>query len=85
MFEAEILGCGKRIWTLVTLTEPRSIVFDSRTNQPVTGAVVTLLEASGGICSTSRAGVGSFAGAPGQGSPNPVTTGSVDAVGGRPQ
>ncbi|MBK7660955.1 MAG: DUF11 domain-containing protein [Betaproteobacteria bacterium] len=76
VFEAEILGCGKRIWTLVTLTEPRSVVFDSRTNQPVAGAVVTLLEASAGSCTATRARLGALAGAPGSGSPNPVTTGS---------
>ncbi len=76
VFEAEILGCGKRIWTLVTLTDPKSIVFDSRTNAPVGGAVVTLLEAAGGSCTAARAAVRAFSGAPGAGSPNPVTTGS---------
>ena len=76
VFEAEILGCGKRIYTLVTLIEPRGVVFDSRTNQPVAGAVVQLLEAAGGRCSTTRASLLPVAGSPGAGSPNPVTTGS---------
>ena len=76
VFEAEILGCGKRIWTLVTLTDPKSIVFDSRTNAPVAGAVVTLLDAPGGRCSTTRSTLLSNTTGAAASSSNPVTTGS---------
>jgi uncharacterized repeat protein (TIGR01451 family) len=68
VFEVEILGCGRRISTLVTLMEPSSVVFDSRTNQPVANAQVTLVTATGGQCSATPAAIA--------GSSNPVTTGA---------
>lgn len=55
VFEIEILGCGRRIDTVVTLMQPVSVVFDSRTNEPVAGARVTLRTASGGQCSATTA------------------------------
>jgi uncharacterized repeat protein (TIGR01451 family) len=53
VFDAEVLGCGRRIATTITLTEPVGVVFDSTTNDPVAGAVVTLLAATAGQCSAS--------------------------------
>ena len=35
VFEMEVLGCGRRIDTVVTLMQPASVVFDSNTNAPV--------------------------------------------------
>ena len=55
VMDAEILGCGRRIATTITLTEPSGVVFDSATNEGVAGAVVTLLGASGGQCGGSVA------------------------------
>ena len=51
----EIVGCGKKIATTVTLIDPSSVVFDSRTNQPVSGATVTLVTATGGRCTATPA------------------------------
>ncbi|MGE0357272.1 MAG: SdrD B-like domain-containing protein [Burkholderiales bacterium] len=53
VFEAEVLGCARRIATAITLTEPVGVVFDSATNDPVEGARVTLVAASGGQCSAT--------------------------------
>ncbi|MBX3673919.1 MAG: DUF11 domain-containing protein [Burkholderiales bacterium] len=50
VMDAEILGCGRRIATTITLTEPVGVVFDSATNEGVAGAEVTLRAASGGQC-----------------------------------
>lgn len=69
VFEIEMLGCGRRIDTVVTLMEPVSVVFDSRTNEPVAGARVTLAPASGGQCLGGAVALGDSAA-------NPVTTGS---------
>lgn len=55
VLDIEILGCGRRIETLVTLIDGKSVVFDSRTNDPVDGAVVTLLLAKNGACTTTPA------------------------------
>jgi uncharacterized repeat protein (TIGR01451 family) len=74
VFTAEIMGCGKRIYTLITLIEPRGIVFDSRTNVPVAGAVVTLLDAAGGQCTATRSRIDDPSGA--GAAANPVTTGA---------
>ncbi len=52
VFDAEILGCGRRIATTITVTDPVGIVFDSALNEPVAGATVTLVAASGGQCSS---------------------------------
>ncbi len=51
VLDAEILGCGSRIATAITLTEPVGVVFGSAANEPVAGAVVTLVQAAGGRCS----------------------------------
>ncbi len=55
VFDFEILGCGRRIANVVTLTEPVSVVFDSRSDDPIAGATVTLVNASGGQCGTTPA------------------------------
>jgi len=69
VFTIEMLGCGRRIDTVVTLMEPVSVVFDSATNEPIAGARVTLVQASGGQCVTTAA---TFSSA----SANPVVTGA---------
>ncbi|HLY33262.1 MAG TPA: hypothetical protein VKQ07_01890, partial [Jatrophihabitantaceae bacterium] len=69
-FDVQVLGCGQHIANVVTLMEASSVVFDSRTNEPIAGATVTLVGASGGRCTTIPA---SFSGT---GAQNPVTTGS---------
>lgn len=63
VLEIEMLGCPQRVSGLMTVIEPVSVVFDSRTNEAVRGATVTLLRATGGACTTTRAG-------------EPVTTGT---------
>ena len=68
VFEVEMLGCGRRIDTVVTLMEPVSVVFDSRTNEPIAGARVTLMQASGGQCLGAAVALSGSAA-------NPVTTG----------
>jgi uncharacterized repeat protein (TIGR01451 family) len=68
VFDIEILGCGRRIATTVTLMEPSSVVFDSRTNEPVANARVTLVGASGGQCSAAPVTV--------SGGGNPALTGA---------
>jgi len=50
VLDIEMLGCGRRIEALVTLIEGMSVVFDSRTNDPIEGATVTLLMAKDGQC-----------------------------------
>ncbi len=55
-YDVEIIGCGRRIATVVTLMAPVSVVFDSHTNEPVAGATVTLVGASGGRCGTTAVG-----------------------------
>jgi uncharacterized repeat protein (TIGR01451 family) len=67
VFEIDLIGCGKRIATVVTLMEARSVVFDSRGNEPVAGATVTLVSAAGGRCGTTAVNVGGA---------NPVVTGA---------
>ncbi|MBL0140673.1 MAG: DUF11 domain-containing protein [Betaproteobacteria bacterium] len=66
VLDAEILGCGKLITTAITLTDPVGIVFDSTSNEPVSGAVVTLVPATGGRCSAAPVSLDG----------NPATTGS---------
>jgi uncharacterized repeat protein (TIGR01451 family) len=53
VLDAEILGCGRRMATTITLTEPAGVVFDSATNDPVAGAAVTLVAASAGRCTAT--------------------------------
>ena len=69
VFDFEILGCGRRIANVVTIMEAASVVFDSRTNEPVAGASVTLVAASGGQCTSAAAPVL-------DGGANPVVTGA---------
>ena len=67
-FDVEVAGCGRHIATVVTLMEPVGVVFDSRSNDPVVGASVTLVTATGSQCTRTPANVG--------GAPNPVITGA---------
>ncbi|HET9579171.1 MAG TPA: SdrD B-like domain-containing protein, partial [Usitatibacter sp.] len=59
VLDIELLGCGRRIETLVTLVDATSTVFDSRTNDPVEGAMVTLMVAQDGQCTRTPAAVSS--------------------------
>lgn len=68
VFDVDLPGCGTRISTLVTLMSPSSVVFDSASNEPVAGAGVTLVSASGGACTSAPVSLG--------GASNPVTTGA---------
>jgi len=76
--DLEVIGCGRRITTTVTLIDPAGVVFDSRSNEPVPGAIVRLVTATGGVCSSTLASVSMLNMATGQltASPNPVTTGA---------
>lgn len=67
-FEIEVTGCGRHIATVVTLMDAVGVVFDSRTNEPVAGASVTLVTATGGQCTRTPANVG--------GASNPAVTGA---------
>ena len=53
VFEAEILGCARPVSTTISLTEPVGIVFDSTSNEPVAGAIVMLVAASAGRCTSA--------------------------------
>lgn len=53
VYDIEILGCNRRITTVVTLMESSSHVFDSVTNQPIAGAVIALGLASNGQCTSA--------------------------------
>jgi uncharacterized repeat protein (TIGR01451 family) len=69
-FEVEMEGCARPIRNVVTLMAPRSVVFDSASGEPIGGATVTLVGASGSTCSaTPAAGVAG----------NPATSGSDGA------
>ena len=69
VYEIELVGCGRRIATVVTLMEPASFVFDSRTNEAVAGARVSLVAAAGGRCTATAVNL--------NGASNPVITGST--------
>ncbi len=56
-FTIEIVGCGRRIATTVTLIDPNGVVFDSRTNVPVAGARVRIVNAEGSVCTNTLAQV----------------------------
>ncbi|MDX2220916.1 MAG: hypothetical protein SF172_18010 [Burkholderiales bacterium] len=77
-FDVSLLGCGRRISTTVTLIDPAGIVFDSATNEPIAGAVVRLVNATGGVCGTTTASVQTMNATTGllSTAANPVTTGS---------
>lgn len=74
VYQVELVGCGKRISTTVTLIDPSGIVFDSRTNQPVQGATVTVVTATGGVCSNQPASVSLLEAGRITPAPNPVVT-----------
>jgi uncharacterized repeat protein (TIGR01451 family) len=63
-FDIEVEGCSREIHNVVTLMAPGSVVFDSVTNAPVPGAIVTLLQANGPQCGTVPVAM----------SGNPITT-----------
>ncbi len=75
-FGVEIVGCGRRISTTVTLIDPNGVVFDSRTNAPVVGASVRLVPAQAGVCSSTPAAVQVLDNGAVVNAPNPVVTGS---------
>ena len=57
-------GCSRRIENVVTLMAPGSVVFDSATNAPIAGAIVTLVQAAGRQCGTTPVAIAG----------NPITT-----------
>ena len=57
VYQVELIGCGKKITTTLTLIDPNGVVFDSRTNEPIAGATVRIVTASGGVCSNNLATV----------------------------
>ncbi len=75
VYSVEILGCGRKIVTTLTVVDPNGIVFDSRTNEPVRGAVVSLASANNGTCSTTLATISTLNGNQIIPAPNPITTG----------
>jgi large repetitive protein len=75
-FEIEIVGCGRRIATSVTLIDPNGVVFDSRTNVPVAGATVRIVTAINGVCTNTLAAVQALQGATLGRATNPVVTGT---------
>lgn len=74
VFEVELVGCGKRITTTVTLIDPSGVVFDSRSNAPVPGAIVQIFVATGGVCTNSLATVKQLQGGQVVAAPNTFTT-----------
>ena len=76
VYSVEILGCGRKIVTTLTVVDPNGIVFDSRTNDPVRGAVVSLVSANNGTCSTTLATVSTLNGNQIVPAPNSITTGA---------
>jgi len=75
-FLIEIVGCGRRIVTSVTLIDPNGVVFDSRTNEPVRGATVRIVNAAGGVCSNTLSRVQVINNGQVVASRNPVVTGN---------
>ncbi|MBL0125562.1 MAG: DUF11 domain-containing protein [Betaproteobacteria bacterium] len=75
-YDVELTGCGKKISTTVTLVDPNGVVFDSHTNQPIAGATVRLVTASGGKCTTTPASVSTIVGGVLVPAPNVVLTGA---------
>lgn len=58
----------------MTLIDPNGVVFDSHTNQPIAGATVRLVTASGGRCTATPANVSTIAGGVLVPAPNVVLT-----------
>jgi uncharacterized repeat protein (TIGR01451 family) len=75
-YSVELIGCGRRITTTVTLIDPSGVVFDSRSNEPVAGAVVRIVTATGGVCSNNPATVTRLVNGSIVSAPNTVTTGA---------
>ena len=75
-FQIELVGCGRKISTTVTLIDPNGVVFDSRTNQPIAGATVRIVTASGGVCSSTLATVRELVAGQVAPASNPVVTGA---------
>ena len=75
-FLIEIVGCGRRIVTSVTLIDPNGVVFDSRTNEPVSGAIVRIVNAAAGVCSNTLSTVQALNNGQVVPARNPVTTGA---------
>ena len=76
VMQVELVGCGKKITTTVTLIDPSGVVFDSRTNQPVAGATVRIITATGGVCTNTPATVSQFVAGQIVPSPSSVVTGA---------
>ena len=75
-YDVEIIDCGRRITTTVTLIDPQGVVFDSRTNQPVSGATVRIVTASGGVCSNTLAAVSALSNGRIVAAPSQIITGT---------
>lgn len=75
-YEVDLVGCGRKISTTVTLIDPNGVVFDSRTNQPVSGATVRIVTASAGVCTANPAAVSTLVAGQIAPAPNVVVTGS---------
>ncbi len=67
VFQVDLQGCGRTINNVVTLMSGSSVVFDSRGNDPIANASVSLVAASGGRCGTTPVSLGA-------GSSNPFVT-----------
>jgi uncharacterized repeat protein (TIGR01451 family) len=74
IFDIEIVGCGRRISTTVTLIDPNGVVFNSRTNEPVANTTVRLVLAKNGQCTATLAPVSDLVDGKIVPSANPVTT-----------
>ena len=75
-YQVDLVGCGKKITTTVTLIDPNGVVFDSRTNQTIGGATVRLVTSTGGICTNTAAQVSQLVGGQIVPASNSVVTGS---------
>ena len=75
-YQVDLIGCGKKITTTITLIDPTSVVFDSRTNQTIGGATVRLVTSTGGICTNTAAPVSQLVGGQIVPASNSVVTGS---------
>ncbi|MBL8512131.1 MAG: carboxypeptidase regulatory-like domain-containing protein, partial [Betaproteobacteria bacterium] len=75
IFNIEIIGCGRKISTTVTLIDPNGTVFDSLNNRPVSGATVRLFTAQGGQCSNTAATVNDLVGGKIVPAPSVIVTG----------
>jgi len=73
--DVEIIGCSRKITTTITLIDPNGVVFDSRTNQPIAGATVRIVNAPGGVCSNTLSTVSQLITGQVRPAPNPVITG----------